>query len=619
MSTLLNDFGRPASWLRHSLVLPLAAALLMPACGDDEPKQGPAPVADVLGDITADAGADLSENADDVANDTVADAASDTEEDSADTAVIDAGWPDWRDNLPEIAEFECPDELPAPSDARRVPGGHGYHGLAFDVDGTLLGSDGNALIRVDSEGNEELWVPGLGTIQQMQYLEPGGDLVVGTSSGLLRITPDGGRTTLAPDLNIYGVEVGPDGMVYTAGTNGVWRVNPEDGSYETLLPRTDDFLPHTVTFDREYSRILIGVVTGYFGGGDGGGGGGGGNDPLRGARSAGCNGLENGGGCLYENGQNVAVLGECVDYEGALQCYNFDFGPGGDFEAVPEQITACENQDDGASCDYENAGVAVSGDCYVWGDGVPGECWDFRFAGEEPRTALPGQIVACMQEELGGQCVYVDTEGGRVNGECFALGSDGGLQCWDPNDLEEATPEQVVACEELGEGDECAYTGFAGDVEGVCKPGPRAGDPLECVEVEEVVPPSEVIGNEIMSWAVDANLNPRGDREIYALGVGGGYHDALAHDICGNLYVSDFSTRSLWRVTPDRAVTQLIDWSSGDEAAGSYGHGWVWGTGENGWRSDAAYFPLPYSGNEVQEIVFGVPSHRWNGVGLDED
>jgi len=89
----------------------------------------------------------------------------------------------------------------------------------------------------------------------------------------------------------------------------------------------------------------------------------------------------------------------------------------------------------------------------------------------------------------------------------------------------------------------------------------------------------------------------------------GGWHDALSVDICGNLYLADFNTRWLYRMTPDGVTTALIELVG--QQTDKYGHGAEFGSGVGGWRADALYLPQPYDGSTVREVVIGVPSRRY--------
>ena len=78
--------------------------------------------------------------------------------------------------------------------------------------------------------------------------------------------------------------------------------------------------------------------------------------------------------------------------------------------------------------------------------------------------------------------------------------------------------------------------------------------------------------------------------------VGGGdtdsnYIDAVVVDVCGNVYVTDVHSSSLYRITASGDVALL--WEPPDGLL--YAHALVWGTGEHGWRQDALYMAQPYN------------------------
>lgn len=108
-----------------------------------------------------------------------------------------------------------------------------------------------------------------------------------------------------------------------------------------------------------------------------------------------------------------------------------------------------------------------------------------------------------------------------------------------------------------------------------------------------------------VDWDPDT-MEPLGDPYVFASGVGTGeYHDSMAVDACGNLYVSDFVAATLYRITPSGEVSEYLDF--GETFSPMYGHGARFGRGE-GWHEDAIYMPLPYADNHVLEVVVGVPS-----------
>jgi len=91
---------------------------------------------------------------------------------------------------------------------------------------------------------------------------------------------------------------------------------------------------------------------------------------------------------------------------------------------------------------------------------------------------------------------------------------------------------------------------------------------------------------------------------------GSNWHDGVAVDACGYVYVTDYSSRNMWRMSP--GGDGILFWDPANQ--GHYAHGLVWGTGEDGWVYDALYFPQPYNNNNVGEVVTGVPPGTFPGV-----
>ncbi len=167
------------------------------------------------------------------------------------------------DPAPDPPDFDCsslPDALPPES---IVEGARAYKGLAFDADGDLFGSDGSSLIRTSSSGQWDVFLPGVGEVEGMTFL-PGGDLVVTTSwddGAMRRITPQGGVTALA-EPGAYSVIAGPDAMLWAAGWEGAWRIDPDSGEVDTLLETgwDDPWSARTLAFSRSLKRLYIGTV-----------------------------------------------------------------------------------------------------------------------------------------------------------------------------------------------------------------------------------------------------------------------------------------------------------------------------------------------------------------------
>jgi hypothetical protein len=116
---------------------------------------------------------------------------------------------------------------------------------------------------------------------------------------------------------------------------------------------------------------------------------------------------------------------------------------------------------------------------------------------------------------------------------------------------------------------------------------------------------------------LDENLDPIGEPEHFASNVGGGWQDGIGIDACGNLYVAEYYTMSLYRVNPDAEVEVLGRLHAG----AAYGHGLEWGSGLGGFEANALYLPLPYNQNKVKEMRIEVPSghliRTWNGEAVE--
>lgn len=116
----------------------------------------------------------------------------------------------------------------------------------------------------------------------------------------------------------------------------------------------------------------------------------------------------------------------------------------------------------------------------------------------------------------------------------------------------------------------------------------------------------------------DQDMNIVGGLEVFAENVSqsgpmGGWHDAVGVDACGNVYIPDYRSSNLYRISPEGEVLTYFRPNSADD----YPHAVLWGSGQHGWRDDALYVPLPYNNNQVMEIVIGVPSREFSGTVLN--
>jgi hypothetical protein len=119
------------------------------------------------------------------------------------------------------------------------------------------------------------------------------------------------------------------------------------------------------------------------------------------------------------------------------------------------------------------------------------------------------------------------------------------------------------------------------------------------------------IGQGILSVALDQDLVAQGALAPFAPLGPFSWVDGVATDACGTVYAVDYDTKQLLRITEAGEVGVFVQWSDED-----YGHGLIFGNGVGGFRDDALYLPVPYSGNAVLEVVVGVPS-RAAGLALD--
>lgn len=199
--------------------------------------------ADSDGDVDSDSDMDVDSDSD---ADIDADSDADSDSDSDSDIDTDTAWD--CDDLPEpwLATFE-------------LDGPWGYHDVAFDDEGNIVGSNDTAtnLYKVDSGGDWELFASGLSGIEGLDYL-PDGDLVAASGNyGIVRIAPDGSFDPIASSLTAYNITVGPDGMVYAGDNQSLYRIDPDTGAIDTLntslYARGADFSPD---LDRMYIHTL---------------------------------------------------------------------------------------------------------------------------------------------------------------------------------------------------------------------------------------------------------------------------------------------------------------------------------------------------------------------------
>lgn len=122
---------------------------------------------------------------------------------------------------------------------------------------------------------------------------------------------------------------------------------------------------------------------------------------------------------------------------------------------------------------------------------------------------------------------------------------------------------------------------------------------------EEIPQPNPEEVGLVYVFDLDAAFLPKGKPRLFAQGVGGGWHDGLAVDACGNLFIPDYQTSALYRLTPDGKSALFQQW---DQT--TYGHSLAWGSGKGGWSTTSLYQPQPYNDDTVVEVAVGVPARR---------
>lgn len=138
----------------------------------------------------------------------------------------------------------------------------GYHDLVFDDAGRILGWDGKAMVAAPYTGDSEKIIVGLQDVQGMDRLFDGDYVAANSARGeVFRFTADGGMETITTGLyNSYGVTVGPDGMVYVATYNAVYKVDPESGEQVKIVSAPPSWYPHTINFSLDSTVMYIGTI-----------------------------------------------------------------------------------------------------------------------------------------------------------------------------------------------------------------------------------------------------------------------------------------------------------------------------------------------------------------------
>lgn len=170
------------------------------------------------------------------------------------------------DTGPEVVTFDCSSIPAQPTSKTEIPGASGYHDVAFTEGGLIIGNNqGNFHLSTAAYGEPgSVFVPGIGTVQQMVFL-PGGDLAVASdNNGIVRVAPNGGQQVIAPDVYAYGLILGPDDLLYAADQSRIQRVDPDTGERDVILPvgALPQGSPRVIQFNLDYTQMYIGTYSG---------------------------------------------------------------------------------------------------------------------------------------------------------------------------------------------------------------------------------------------------------------------------------------------------------------------------------------------------------------------
>jgi hypothetical protein len=206
------------------------------ACGGDD---GTTPIGDDDDDIIGDD--------DDSDSDLDSDSDTDTDTDTTDLPVYDCDLiPDWILNTQQLNQPK------------------GYHDLAFDAAGFIIGSDSqnNALVKVDGTNTVSILAGNIGMIQQMEWL-PNGDLAVASDQqgAILRIAPGGGVSLLASDVRAYGLVLGVDDYLYAANDD-ITRIDHTTGQKQVIFNHPGGWRARVINWNLDKTKLYVGTLFG---------------------------------------------------------------------------------------------------------------------------------------------------------------------------------------------------------------------------------------------------------------------------------------------------------------------------------------------------------------------
>ncbi len=152
-----------------------------------------------------------------------------------------------------------------PLSIRELGRPRGHHGLAFDLDGNVIGLDNGNLIKVAFDDTFFPWAVGINTTEQMDWLLDG-DLAVADAqnNAIVRIDAAGIKSPIVTDTYTYGLTVGPNGMIYAANNDVLYEIDPATGQKPLFVPDGPGFSPRVTAFSPDLTKMYVG----NFGGGE---------------------------------------------------------------------------------------------------------------------------------------------------------------------------------------------------------------------------------------------------------------------------------------------------------------------------------------------------------------
>ncbi|MBC8073610.1 MAG: SMP-30/gluconolactonase/LRE family protein [Deltaproteobacteria bacterium] len=162
----------------------------------------------------------------------------------------------------EPIDWDC-DELVQPFESEtELVGPRGYHDVYFNEDGQIIGWDGNSLVASTYEGEVSVFLPGVNSAQGMDVLENWDLLYVNDYGEMRMVTPDLVQTTVSTAVSgAYGITVGPDQLAYVSTYQGIIRIDPDTGEYETWLAMPG-VNPRAMVFNLDSSGVYVSTLNG---------------------------------------------------------------------------------------------------------------------------------------------------------------------------------------------------------------------------------------------------------------------------------------------------------------------------------------------------------------------